>query len=143
MEKTLVIVKPDAVCRGYSGKILGVLEENGLKLRALKMLQLDKQQAQEFYKVHKERYFYDSLTSYMSSGPVVAALLEGDEAINRVRRLLGATDPKEAKPDTIRARFGQNREQNAIHGSDSPESAAIEIPFLFNELEITDHQKAT
>ncbi len=139
MEKTLVIVKPDAVCRGYSGKILGILEEHGLKLRALKMLQLDKQQAQGFYAVHKERPFYDSLTSYMSSGPVVAALLEGDEAISKVRQLLGDTDSKKAAPGTIRASFGQNREQNAIHASDSPGSAAFEIPFLFNELEITDY----
>jgi nucleoside-diphosphate kinase len=136
MERTLVIIKPDAVIRGYSGRILGILEENGLKLRALKLLRLDKQQAQSFYRVHRERYFFDSLTSYMASGPIVAAVLEGEGAINQVRRLMGATDPQEAASDTIRARFGQNREQNAIHGSDSAESAAFEIPFLFNELEI-------
>jgi nucleoside-diphosphate kinase len=136
MEKTLVIIKPDAVCRGYSGRILSLLEENGLRLQALKMLQLSKQQAQGFYQVHRERYFFDSLTSYMSSGPIIAMVLEGEGAIDQVRQLMGATDPKEAAPDTIRARFGQNREQNAIHGSDSPESAAFEIPFIFNELEL-------
>ena len=139
MEKTLVIIKPDAVCRGYTGKILAILEENGLKLRALKMLQMDKQQAQGFYKVHKERHFYDNLASYMSSGPMVAILLEDKKAISKVRQLLGATDPKEAEPDTIRARFGQDRRHNAIHGSDSPESVAFEISFLFSELEVTDH----
>ena len=99
MEKTLVIVKPDAVCRGYTGKILGILEENGLKLRALKMMQMDKQQAKGFYKAHKERDFYDNLASYMSSGPMVAILLEGEKTISKVRQLLGATDPAEAEPD--------------------------------------------
>jgi nucleoside-diphosphate kinase len=136
MEKTLVIVKPDAVERNYSGKILSLLEENGLRLRALKMLWLNKKQAQGFYHVHRERYFFDSLTDYISSGPIVAAVLEGEEAINKVRQLMGATDPKMAAADTIRARFGQDKEKNAIHGSDSPESAAFEIPYFFNEFKI-------
>ncbi len=136
MEKTLVIIKPDAVSRGYNGKILSLLEENGLRLGGLKMLQIDKQQAQDFYQVHRKMPFYDSLTSYMSSGPVIVAVLEGKDAIAKTRKLLGATDPKEAEPGTIRALYGQNREQNAIHGSDSPESAAFEIPFMFNKLEI-------
>jgi nucleoside-diphosphate kinase len=136
MERTLVIIKPDAYARNYTGKIFSIFEENGLKIKALKALHLNKQQAQEFYQVHKERHFFDSLTSYISSGPVVAAVLEGEGAINKVRQLLGATDPKEAASGTIRALFGQNREQNATHGSDSAESAAFEIPFFFNKLEI-------
>lgn len=140
MEKTLVIIKPDAVSRGYNGKILSLLEENELKLKGLRMLQMDKQQAQDFYQVHRKMPFYDDLTSYMSSGPVVAAVLEGKDAIAQVRKLLGATDPKEAEPGTIRALYGQNRQENAIHGSDSPESAAFEIPFMFNELELMDYE---
>jgi nucleoside-diphosphate kinase len=104
-------------------------------VRALKLVQLSKQAAQEFYKVHVERPFYESLTTYMSSGPVVPMLLERDEAVQCLRELMGATDPQQAAPGTIRRDYGENIERNAIHGSDAPATAAVEIPFFFNHLE--------
>ena len=141
MQKTVVFVKPDGVQRGYAGKIIAHIEGLGLKLRALKMLHLTKAEAQVFYAVHRERHFFDSLTNYISSGPIVAALFEGEEAITKVRQAMGATDPAEAAPGTIRKLYAQNKERNAIHGSDSPESASTEIPFFFSALEITDYQR--
>ena len=141
MQKTVVFVKPDGVQRGYAGKIIAHIEGVGLKLRALKMLQLTKAEAQAFYAVHRERHFFESLTNYISSGPIVAALFEGDRAVEGVRELMGATDPAEAAPGTIRKLYAQDKERNAIHGSDSPESATMEIPFFFNLLEIVDYQR--
>jgi nucleoside-diphosphate kinase len=135
IEHTLAIIKPDAVSRGLVGKILARLEEQGFRVRALKLVRLSKQAAQEFYRVHAERPFYESLTTYMSSGPVVPLLLERDDAIQRLRDLMGATDPQQAATGTIRRDYGENIERNAIHGSDAASTAAVEIPFFFNQLE--------
>jgi len=135
-EQTLAIIKPDAVSRGLTGKILARLEEHGFKVRGLKLVHLSKGAAQAFYQVHAQRPFYDSLTSYMSSGPIVPILLERDNAIQTLRDLMGATDPRQAAPGTIRREYGENIERNAIHGSDAAETAAVEIPFFFNRLEL-------
>jgi nucleoside-diphosphate kinase len=135
IEHTLAIIKPDAVRRGLVGKILARVEEQGFRVRALKLVQLSKQTAQEFYRVHAERPFYESLTTYMSSGPVVPMLLERDNAIQRLRDLMGATDPQKAATGTIRHDYGENIERNAIHGSDAAATAAVEIPFFFNQFE--------
>lgn len=136
VERTLVMIKPDGVERNLIGKVIAIFEENGLKVVALKKIRLSKEQAKAFYIVHKERPFYESLTDYMSSGPIVAMVLEGEDAIKRVREIMGATDPKEAKEGTIRKLFGVDKEKNTVHGSDSPESAAKEIPFFFSEYEL-------
>jgi nucleoside-diphosphate kinase len=135
IEQTLAIIKPDAVSRGLVGKILARVEEQGFRVCALKLVQLSKQAAQAFYQVHAERPFYESLTTYMSSGPVVPMLLERDNAIQSLRDLMGATDPQQAAPGTIRRDYGENIERNAIHGSDAPATAAVEVPFFFNHLE--------
>jgi len=140
-EQTLVFVKPDAVARGYTGRILARFEAEGLKIVALRMVRLTLAEAQRFYQVHAGRPFFDSLTRYVSSGPVVAVVLEGEAAVSKVRELMGATDPKEAAPGTIRAEFGQNKEQNAVHGSDSAESAAFEIPFFFSRLQLLEYER--
>jgi nucleoside-diphosphate kinase len=134
-EHTLAIIKPDAVSRGLVGKILTRLEDQGFRIRAMKLVQLSKQAAQEFYRVHAERPFYDSLTTYMSSGPVVPVLLERDDAIQTLRDLMGATDPRQAAPGSIRREHGENIERNAIHGSDAAATAAVEIAFFFSHLE--------
>ncbi len=136
MERTLAIVKPDAVRRGFIGDIIKRIEASGLKLRALKLMRLTRAQAEAFYEVHKERPFYGSLCDYMSSGPVVIAVLEADNAILRWRELMGATDPKKANPGTLRKDFGIDVEQNAVHGSDAPETAAREVGFFFSTLDI-------
>jgi nucleoside-diphosphate kinase len=135
IEQTLAIIKPDAVSRGLTGKILARLEEHGFRVRALKLVHLSKPTAQAFYRVHAERPFYESLTTYMSSGPVVPLLLERDQAIQTLRDIMGATDPQKAETGTIRHDYGENIERNAIHGSDAPETAAAEIPFFFSHLE--------
>ena len=135
IEQTLAIIKPDAVSRGLVGKILARIEEQGFRLRALKLVHLRKQTAQQFYQVHAERPFYDSLTTYMSSGPVVPMLLERDNAIQSLRDLMGATNPQQAAPGTIRRDYGENIERNAIHGSDAAATAAVEIAFFFSDLE--------
>jgi nucleoside-diphosphate kinase len=135
LEQTLSLIKPDGVARGLIGEVIGRFERAGLKIRALKMLQLSKAQALQFYAVHKERPFYDSLTTFMSSGPIVAMILEGENAVQVNRDLMGATDYRKAAPGTIRADFAKEIEANIVHGSDSPESAAGEIAFFFNALE--------
>ena len=135
IEHTLAIIKPDAVSRGLIGKILVRIEEQGFRVRALKMVHLSVQSAREFYRVHAERPFYESLTTYMSSGPVVPMLLERDNAIQTLRDLMGATDPQQAAPGTVRREYGENIERNAIHGSDAAATAAVEIAFFFNHLE--------
>jgi nucleoside-diphosphate kinase len=135
IEQTLAIIKPDAVSRGLVGKILARIEEQGFRVRALKLVHLSQQAAQQFYQVHAERSFYASLTTYMSSGPVVPMLLERDNAIQSLRDLMGATDPQQAAPGTIRRDYGENIERNAIHGSDAAATAAVEIAFFFNHLE--------
>ncbi len=136
IEQTLSLIKPDGVARGLIGEVIGRLEKSGLKIKALKMVQLSKAQALNFYQVHKERPFYQSLTTFMSSGPIVAMILEGDQAVQVYRELMGATDYRQAAPGTIRADFAREIEANIVHGSDSPESAAGEIAFFFNALEL-------
>ncbi len=136
VEQTLSIIKPDGVARGLIGEVIRRFEKAGLKVRALKMVRLTLPQARAFYAVHKERPFYDSLTRFMSSGPVVALVLEGEGAIDLNRKLMGATDYRQAEPGTIRADFARDIEANIIHGSDSPETAALEIAFFFNALEV-------
>jgi len=136
MERTLVMIKPDGVERNLIGKVISIFEEKGLKVVALKKVRLSKEQAKAFYIVHKERPFYEDLTNYMSSGPIVAMVLEGENAIKRVREIMGATDPKEAAEGTIRKLYGLDKEKNTVHGSDSPESAAREIAFFFSEYEL-------
>ncbi len=135
-ERTLSLIKPDGVKRNLIGEVIRRFESNSLKIVAAKMLQLSKADAEGFYLVHKERPFYDSLTSYMSSGPIMAMVLEGDNAIKRNRELMGATNPAEASKGTIRADFGESMEYNVVHGSDSQASADFEIPYFFSAMEI-------
>ncbi|EOW3521600.1 nucleoside-diphosphate kinase [Campylobacter coli] len=136
MEKTLSIIKPDAVKKGVIGKILDRFESNGLRIAAMKKVQLSKEQAEAFYAVHKERPFFEDLVEFMISGPVVVSVLEGEGAVLKNRDLMGATNPKEAKPGTIRADFAESIDANAVHGSDSLENAKIEIEFFFKSNEI-------
>ncbi|MBW2645881.1 MAG: nucleoside-diphosphate kinase [Deltaproteobacteria bacterium] len=136
MERTLSIIKPDAVANSHIGNIIKKFESNGLKIVALKMISMTKKEAQGFYAVHKDRPFFDSLTDFMSSGPAIPMILEGENAIAKNRELMGATDPKEAADGTIRRDFAIDKEKNAVHGSDSPESAAFEIGYFFSGLEI-------
>ncbi len=139
MERTLVIIKPDAFEMGATGKIIDIFLSQGLSLRAMKLLRFTKEQAENFYIVHRERSFYRELVDFMTSGPIVACILEGENAIKRVRDLIGPTDSQEARktaPNSIRALFGTDKGKNAIHASDSKESADYEIPFVFSQLEI-------
>lgn len=138
MERTLAIIKPDAVARKLTGDILKRIEAAGLRICALKLMDLTREEAQRFYEVHKERPFYGSLCDYMTSGPVVIGVLAGENAIARWRDLMGATDPAKAAPGTIRRDFGENIERNATHGSDAPETATREVSFFFSMLEIAD-----
>jgi nucleoside-diphosphate kinase len=140
MEKSLVLVKPDAVARGLSFTILGRIEKSGLKIVALKMLQLSRALAERHYAAHRGKGFFPGLINYITSGPIVAAVFEGDNAINRIRDLMGATDPIKAAPGTMRRDFGLDIEKNAVHGSDSPETAAVEIALYFAGGEITEYQ---
>ena len=142
-ERTLVMVKPDAVRGGHVGDVIGRFEAAGLAIRAMKMVWLDRQEAEGFYQVHRERPFFSALTQFMSSGPIVAMVLEGPGAIAKVRQLMGSTDPAKAEPGTIRKAFASNIEQNAVHGSDSPESAAYEIPYFFGTLETHTYQRTS
>jgi nucleoside-diphosphate kinase len=135
IEQTLSMIKPDGVTRGFIGEVIRRFEKKGLKIKAMKMLHLSLDQARAFYSVHKERPFYDSLTKFMSSGPIVAMILEGENAIQINRDLMGATDYRKAAPGTIRADFARDIEANIVHGSDAPETARIEIGFFFNALE--------
>jgi nucleoside-diphosphate kinase len=135
LERTLVIVKPDAVRSRHVGKVVARFESAGLAIRAMKLVQLDQREAEGFYQVHRGKPFFPSLVQFMSSGPVVALVLEGAGAIAQVRQLMGATDPAKAEPGTIRKDLATSIEQNAVHGSDSPESAAYEIPYFFGALE--------
>ncbi len=131
IERTLVIVKPDAVRRGLIGEVIGRFERGQFAVRGLRMVHLTKEEAEGFYAVHRERPFFDSLVSFMVSGPVVVMVLEGAEAIARVRKIMGATDPARAEPGTIRRDLAESIERNTVHGSDSPEAAAFEIPYFF------------
>ncbi len=136
IERTISIVKPDAVGKNVIGQIYSRFEENGLRIVAAKMKHLSVREAQEFYAVHKERPFYDSLVTFMTSGPVMIQVLEGENAVAKNRELMGATNPAEAAPGTIRADFAESLSVNAVHGSDSLENAAIEIAYFFSQSEI-------
>jgi len=135
IQRTLAIIKPDAVGRGLIGEILKTIEESELSLVTLKMLHLGKEQAEGFYQVHRERPFFQALTTFMSEGPAVVLVLEGEEAIARWRRMMGATDPAKADEGTIRRRFGESIERNCTHGSDAPDTAAFELSYFFSGLE--------
>jgi len=136
MERTLSIIKPDGVSRGLIGEVIRRFEKNGIRIAAMKMIRLTRKQAQGFYAVHRERPFFDSLTQFMSSGPVVVMVLEGENVIEKNRTLMGATDPAKAAAGTIRRDFATEIEKNVGHGSDSPETAAFEIGYFFNRFEI-------
>ena len=136
MERTLSIIKPDGVARGVIGEVVKRLEGNELKIVAMKMIHMTQKQAEGFYAVHKERPFFGSLTHFMSSGPAVVMVLEGDNAIARYRELMGATNFEEAAEGTIRRDFATDIEKNVVHGSDAPETAAFEIGYFFNSFEI-------
>ena len=139
MERTLAIVKPDAVQRNLIGDILRRAEAGGLRVAAARLLHLSQRDAEGFYAVHRERPFFESLTAYMCSGPILALVFEGEGAIARWRQLMGATDPAKAAPGTIRRDLGESVERNATHGSDAPETAAIEIAYFFGTLDIHAH----
>jgi nucleoside-diphosphate kinase len=136
MERTLSIIKPDAVKRGLIGEVVKRLEQNQLNIVAMKMIQMTKKQAQGFYAVHRERPFFESLTNFMTSAPVVVMVLEGDNVIARYRELMGATNFEEAAEGTIRREFASDIEKNVVHGSDAPDTAAFEISYFFNSFEI-------
>lgn len=135
MERTLAIIKPDAVGRNLAGSVIARLQSEGFVVLGLKMIRLSQDDAKRFYAVHRERPFFDSLTAYMASGPIMPLLLQRDEAVKTLRDVMGATDPRQAAPGTLRQEFGVGVEKNSIHGSDSPASAAQEIPFFFSQLE--------
>ena len=132
---TLTMIKPLAVEKGYIGDILSMINKNGFRIKAMKYLKLSVNQAKAFYKVHEERPFYNNLVEFMSSGPIVAAILEKENAIDEYRKLIGATNPENAELNTIRNLYGTSLEKNAVHGSDSDENAYIESDFFFNKLE--------
>ena len=136
MERTLAIIKPDGVSRGIIGEVVKRLENSDLKIIAMKMLHLTKKQAEGFYAVHQGKPFFESLTDFMSSGPAVVMILEGENVIGRYRELMGATNYKDAAEGTIRKEFATDIEKNVVHGSDAPETAAFEMAYFFNYLEI-------
>ncbi|NLT68797.1 MAG: nucleoside-diphosphate kinase [Acidobacteria bacterium] len=135
IEQTLAIIKPDGVARNLIGEIIHRIETSGLKIQAMKMVQLSVKQAEGFYAVHRDKPFFPSLTSFMSEGPVVLMILSGENAIQKWRDLMGATDPAKAVPGTIRREFGQSIERNTTHGSDAPETAAFETAYFFGGME--------
>ena len=134
--KTFTILKPDTLKAGNAGAIISRLDQEGFRIRAMKMLHLTEAQAEGFYYVHKERPFFPSLVKFMTEGPVILMVLEADNAIDKLRKVMGATDPAKADAGTIRKQFGTNIERNAIHGSDGPETAAFETGYFFNQLEL-------
>ena len=136
MQRTLSIVKPDAVAKGATGEILSRFEKAGLRILAVKKLRLSEEQARGFYAVHKARPFFKELVAFMSSGPIVVSVLEGPDAVARNRELMGPTDSKQAPRGSIRGDFGTDIERNAVHGSDAPETARVEIAYFFNATEI-------
>jgi nucleoside-diphosphate kinase len=135
-QRTLAIIKPDAVAKGAMGPIIARIEQSGLRVLAARLMHLTREQAAGFYAVHRERPFYASLCAFMTSGPCLPMVLEGDDAIQRWRELMGATDPAKAAPGTIRKDFASSIEANAVHGSDAPETAAFEMPYFFSSLDI-------
>ena len=136
MERTLSIIKPDGVRQGVIGEVIRRFESAGIRIAAMKMLQLTQAEAEGFYAVHRERPFFESLTRFMSSGPIVVMVLEGDGVIARNREIMGATNPKDAAPGPIRKDVASSVEQNVVHGSDAPETARTEIAYFFSEMEI-------
>ena len=136
IEQTFGIIKPDALAGGHTGKILSMIEKAGFRIRGMKMTRLSKQQAEAFYEVHRERPFYAGLVTFMTEGPVVVLVLERENAIAKWRELMGATNPAKAAEGTIRKSFAENIERNSVHGSDAPETAAVEIPFFFSMAEL-------
>ena len=137
LQRTFSIIKPDATRRNITGRIISKLEEAGLRIVAQKRLRLTREQAEGFYAVHKERPFFNDLVAFMISGPVVVQVLEGEDAIARNREVMGATNPAEAAEGTIRKEFAESLEANSVHGSDAPETAAVEIAYFFSDIEIT------
>lgn len=137
-QRTLCLIKPDAVSRNLSGAILDLIQKHGLNVAGMKMLCLSKAAAEGFYAVHRERPFFNSLTSYMCSGPIVAAVLEGEDAIAVYRKLMGATNPANAEDGTIRRLYAVDVEANSVHGSDAPETAAMEIAYFFSSIELVN-----
>jgi nucleoside-diphosphate kinase len=137
MERTFAIIKPDAVAAGFTGRILQRIEAEGFQIRAMRMVKLSKAEAEGFYAVHRERPFFASLTSFMSSGPAVVLALDAPDAIKKWRTLMGATDPAKAEPETLRKEFGRSIENNATHGSDAPETAAFELGYFFAGVEFS------
>ena len=135
IQETLAIIKPDGVARNLIGEVLRRIESNGLRIRAMKMVHMSKKQAEGFYAVHRGRPFFEGLTDFMSEGPVVLLILSGEDAIRKWRDLMGATDPSESDPGTIRKEFGLSIERNTTHGSDAPETAAFEIAYFFSRTE--------
>jgi len=136
MERTLSIIKPDGVAKGLIGEVIKRFENAGLKIAGMKMIHMSKKEAEGFYAVHRGKKFYDSVTDFMSSGPCVVMILEGPNAIAKNRELMGATNPQDAAPGTIREEYAANIERNIVHGSDAPETAAFEMGYFFNALEI-------
>ncbi len=138
LERTLSIIKPDAVAKNVIGEIYSRFEQAGLRIVAARMMQLTRAQAEGFYAVHRERPFFKDLVDFMTSGPVMVQVLEGENAIARNREVMGATNPKEAAPGTIRADFAESIDENAVHGSDAPETAAVEIAYFFSQLDLCE-----
>ena len=136
IERTLAIIKPDAVAAGNAGRIIALLEREGFEIVAMKTVTLTPAQARSFYAVHRERPFYESLVRFMTSGPVIPMVLEREDAIAALRKVMGATNPANAEPGTVRSLYATDIEKNAIHGSDAPETAAVEKPFFFSALEL-------
>jgi nucleoside-diphosphate kinase len=143
VERTLVIIKPDGVQRGLAGEIISRFERRGLRIAALKLIQLPLELAQQLYAVHKGKHFYETLLQYITSGPVLVMVLEGRDVIEVVRRTMGATNPAQAAPGTIRADFALETGRNLVHGSDSPETAAYEIPIFFRDDEVLSYPRDT
>ena len=136
VQRTLSLVKPDGVQQGVIGQVIRHFEDEGLKVVGLRMLRLDRQSAQRFYHVHRERPFFGSLIEFMTSGPIVAMVLEGEDAIKGARKVMGATDPAKAEAGTLRKKFASSIEKNIVHGSDGPDTAAFEIPYFFGSLDL-------
>ena len=136
LERTLTIIKPDAVAAGYSGQIIAAIEQAGFRVVAMKKLRLTQAQAESFYQVHQGKFFFDSLVKFMTEGPVIPMALEREDAIAGLRKLMGDTNPEKAQEGTIRKGFASNIERNAIHGSDAPETAALEISFFFAKMDL-------
>jgi nucleoside-diphosphate kinase len=136
MERTLCIIKPDAFSKGHTGEILAKIQSEGLKIVGMRMLHLSKTEAEGFYAVHRERPFFADLVEFMTSGPIVVVALQGEDAIVRYRKLMGATDPAKADEGTLRKLFAENIQNNAVHGSDGPDTARVEIPYFFSSVEV-------